>query len=493
MKRLTPYYIWLFGTLTALQGLLVSCDDYDRFSTDPSYALWFPEDTISFDTVLTTVGSATRTLKVYNPQSEGIRIASVRLEGGSESLFRVNVDGEPLLRENGSAGYDFEVRGGDSLYVRVEVTLPDHNSDAVFHVVDKLIFRLGNGRVQELALTASGQDAYHWRGKTVGEDTVLTAGRPFVVHDSLVVAEGATLTLCRGVQLYFHEEADLRVYGTLKVLGTMDSAVVFRGDRTDRLFDYLPYDNTPSRWGGICLHAGSTDNEFYYADIHSASYGIVADGQRDDGSWKIRMENSMLHNIGGVGLMLTACRAQFVNTQISNTLGDCVWQTGGWSEFVHCTLAQFYPWEAGRGEALFLSNLLGGEAVPLEQARFVNCLITGYGDDVIQGHLEENDEEEPLNYYFGYSYLNTVESEDAGRFVGIVYDTEGQPLLREKNFLLFDTRNFLYDFRLQEASGARNIGDPTEALRYPFDRYGVSRMADEGPDAGCYERRAPEP
>ena len=491
MKRFTPYYIVLFCALTALQGLFSACDDYDKFSTDSSYALWFPLDTVRFDTVITTVGSATRTLKVYNPQNEGIRITSVRLEGGGESAFRANVDGEPLLRENGSAAYDFEVRGGDSLYVRVEVTLPETGGDEVFQMADKLIFLLENGRTQELPLKAAGQNAYHWHGKAFDRDTVLTAGRPFIVYDSLVVAPGATLTLRKGVQLYFHDEAYLRVRGTLKALGTMDSAVVFRGDRTDRLFDYLPYDNTPSRWGGIKLDSGSADNEFYYADIHSASYGIVADGAPDEG-WTLRMENSVLHNIGGVGLMLTACRAQVVNTQVSNTLGDCVWLTGGWSEFVHCTLAQFYPWEAGREDALYLTNLLGGDILPLEQARFVNCLITGYGDDVIQGNLEENDEEGPLRYYFGNSYLNTLESDDADRFVGIVYDNNDQPLPREKNFLRFDTQNFLYDFRIQETSGARNIGDPAEALRYPFDRYGVSRMADEGPDVGCYEYRQPE-
>ncbi len=492
MKRTTPYYIWLLGFAVVASGLVSSCDDYDKFTADPACELRFSTDTVRFDTLLSTVGSVTQTLKVYNPYDEGIRITSVHLQGGGESLFRANVDGEPLLRENGSAAYDFEVRGGDSMYVRLEVTMPERNSDAVVQVSDALVFSLESGRTQTMPMKAAGQDAYHWRGKKLAQDTTLTAGRPFVVLDSLVVAQGATLTLSKGVQLYFHDKAELRVHGTLKVQGTMDSMVVFRGDRTDRMFPYLPYDNTPSRWGGIRLDSESMNNEFRYADIHSATYGIRCDSSRTD-DYKLRMENSVLHNIGGSGLVLTNCRTQFVNTQVSNTLGDCVYQAGGWSEFVHCTLAQFYPWEAGRGSALYLTDYAGDVSYPLLQAHFVNCLITGYSDDVIQGAWEGEDEETPLDYFFGHSYLNTVESEDAGRFVGIVYDNDEQPLPKEKNFRRFDTYNFLYDFRLQPESGARNIGDPTWAVRYPFDRYGVSRMADEGPDAGCYEYLPAEP
>ena len=63
---------------------------------------------------------------------------------------------------------------------------------------------------------------------------------------------------------------------------------------------------------------------------------------------KLTLENSVIHNVGGEGLGLYHCRASVGNTQISNTLGHCVAVVGGWAEFVHCTLAQFYPWDAAR-------------------------------------------------------------------------------------------------------------------------------------------------
>ncbi len=488
--RNLPYYIYtplLF--LAALLGL-PACDDYDKFSTDYSHALYFSVDTVRFDTLISTVGSTTRLVKVYNPHDEGIHITSVRLKGGARTAFRVNVDGEYLVRPTGAIAYDFDVYGGDSLYVRAEVTVPESGRDAAFNLSDTLVFTLASGRVQELVLKVVGQDAYIWRGKVMEADTTLRPGRPFVIHDSLVVAAGATLTLEPGVQLYFHDRAELRVRGTLSAQGTLGNEVVFRGDRTDRLFAYLPYDNTPSRWAGIRFYPESMNNHLTHADIHSATYGIRADSSLLDEE-KLRIENSILHNIGGDGLHLLHSRAVVANTQISNTLGDCVYIAGGEVDFIHCTLSQFYPWEALCGQALYLTNHLGEYDYPLHKAHFLNCLITGYGDDVIQGALTEPEEDTRLNYLFASSYLNTVESDDAERFVAIVYDTDDQPLPREKNFRRFDTRNFLYDFRLKEASAARNIADPSVSESYPFDRYGISRTLDEGPDAGCYEYTPP--
>ena len=71
---------------------------------------------------------------------------------------------------------------------------------------------------------------------------------------------------------------------------------------------------------------------------------------------KLTLENSVIHNVGGEGLGLYHCRASVGNTQISNTLGHCVAVVGGWAEFVHCTLAQFYPLGCYAGDALYLAN-----------------------------------------------------------------------------------------------------------------------------------------
>ena len=47
--------------------------------------------------------------------------------------------------------------------------------------------------------------------------------------------------------------------------------------------------------------------------------------------------------------------------------------------------------------------------------------------------------------------------------------------------------NFIYDFTPKAESQIRSLADPSYEGVPAFDRLGVSRLADEGPDAGCYE------
>lgn len=232
------------------------------------------------------------------------------------------------------------------------------------------------------------------------------------------------------------------------------------------------------------MSASSMDNRFVYADIHSASYGIRCDSSATD-RMKLTLENSIIHNVGGEGLGLYHCRAQVANTQVSNTLGNCVSVVGGWSDFVHCTIAQFYPWDASRGVALYLADKWLQLPYPLEHAHFLNCIVTGYADDELTGNLDDPDN--ALDYRFGNCMLRTVPSDDAARFVNVVYDRPEDQDGRQAQFVLFDTDNFLYDFRLNASSPARNAGAREWAEQWPADRLGVNRLEDEAPDAGCYE------
>lgn len=470
--------------MTAVSGF-TSCEDAVSFTADRGALLSFSADTVQFDTVISTIGSSTRQLMVYNRNSDGLRITSVHLKKGDVTPFRVNVDGSYLEPESGARAFDFEVRKGDSIRVFAEVTMPENGQDAPVAMNDTLIFSLESGVEQHVILVAVGQDAYMWRGRVIEKDTLLQGGRPIVVYDSLSVKAGVTLSMAPGVKLYFHDGASLWVHGRINVEGTAERPVVFRGDRTDRMFDYLPYDNTPSRWGGIRLKATSEDNRVNYADIHSASFGIACDSSSLD-FVKLTLENSVIHNVGGEGLGLYHSRVSVGNTQISNTLGHCVAVVGGWAEFVHCTLAQFYPWDASRGAALYLANKWLAEDYPLEHAYFLNCLVTGYADDVVTGNLEDKDKS--VDYYFGNCVLRTVEDVDnAARFVDVVYEAKEDENSGQKQFRLFDTDNFLYDFRLKDIALARDKGAVEWAAGYPADRWGVDRLTGGMPDAGCYE------
>lgn len=467
----------------------MGCDDYDSWTASPSATLTFSADTVAFDTVVTNQSSATQTLVVFNRGDRGLRIRRVELAMGSESPFRVNLDGQYLA---GGVGEDFEVRRQDSIYARIEVRLPEGDSDELHEWEDQLLFTLESGVVQEVTLTASGMDVVILRGETITADRTLDARRPYLVYDSLVVAPEATLTLPEGCTLMFHDGVSLLVHGSLVANGSLERPVTLRGDRTDRMFPYLPYDNTPNRWGGLHFYADSHDNELTQCDIHSGDYGILCDSTAitgDDTPPLLLMTDCVVHNIGGPGLVLTHCRTQVVGTQISNTLGHCVHIEGGAHTFIHCTLAQFYPLSANRGDALYIANMEGDALYRhIYWAYFLNCVITGYADDVIMGNITENDQN-PCDYLFQNSLLRTVVSDDLERFQNIVYDLpDSLEISGSAHFQLFDTYNFLYDFTPDTLSAIRGLADPEYSRLFPLDRRGVSRLADGAPDAGAYER-----
>lgn len=463
----------------------VACDDYDSFTTDRSAMLIFNRDSIVFDTLITTVPSSTQTLIVYNPGGKGLRINQVHLETGAASPFRINIDGQDMSRSVANLVTDFEVRRRDSIVVRAEVTLPTLNSDDPQAFDDALVFTLESGVQQRIPLKAVGLDAFFLRGRVLTSDTTFSNRRPNVIYDSLVVAKDAVLTLPAGTQLYFHNKAGLTVHGRLVATGTLEAPVVFRGDRTDHMFAYLPYDRLPSRWEGIQLMPESYDNVLDYIDLHSGCYGIHCDSAGVERT-KLILTNSRIHNLGGHGLSLLDCKVGVANTEISNTLGHCVWLCGGDVSFVHCTLAQFYALSYLRGDALNISNILGEDPHPLYRGDFINCVLTGYEDDVLMGSWAEGEEFE-ANYHFLNSFIATEVTDMPDRFVGIVYDLPESPIRHEYNFRLVDSYNYLYDFTPIAVSGIRDIGAPEYTELWPLDRLGRSRLADEKPDAGCYE------
>ena len=486
---------FLLPTLMAV--LIAACSDYESFSNNPSFRLSFSADTIAFDTLVSTIPSSTKTLYAFNHNGDGMRISTIQLEGGATSHFRVNVDGRFL--EEG-VWKDFEVLRHDSLIIRIEMTPPEAGSNEPLYFTDKLHFLLENGATQTVVLTGGSIDAYIQKGGMIIEsDETLLTDKPYVIYDSLVVKPQATLTLSEGTILMFHDKAALHIYGKLLVRGSIEKPVVLRGDRLDHMFDYLRYDNTPSRWEGVIIHRGSYGNELYQCDLHSSLFGIICEDTEevkpDETKPSVTLDCCILHNIGGDGLQLNNCVSKVTNTQISNTLGHTVYIYGGTHTFVYCTVAQFYPFTANRGDALHLaSSEEGSEYGMLRKAHFINCVITGYGPDVIMG--ENIPEDGSCNYLFHHCFLNTPAVEDQDHFVGCIFDQdkkkdEEDKLVRQDNFLVFDTQNFIYDFTPKAESLIRTLADPSVAGLPTFDRRGVNRLADEAPDAGCYEYVAP--
>ena len=455
-----------------LPSLFCSCSEDDSFTADKGSKLNFSEDTLRFDTVFTGITSTTERIQVYNRNSKGLHITNVKLESGGTSGFMINVDGQ-----SGTSINDVQVLKEDSVFLFVKVNLPISSSMEPTKITDAVVFTLESGEQQKVVLEASGQNMQALNAEVLNGDKVMTASElPYVIYDSLVVAEGASLTIQEGVTLYFHNGASLIVHGSLKVEGTQEKPVTIRGDRLDKMFPYLPYDRLENQWGGIYLSPTCKECTINYADIHSGNYGIVCDGIEG----KVKIENSVIHNVASYGLYLLDADALVANTQISNTKYDCVSIFGGKADFYHCTMAQFYPWKSDRGNALYVSNAIGDEMHLTESINFYNCLVTGYADDEVYG----NPAGETLNLNFYNSVLLTDVSNDT-YFHDCISESKDSETYKQKNFKIFDTHAYIYDLRLDSASVARGKASTTYSALYPIDRYGVERG--EKPDAGCYQ------
>ena len=457
---------------------LFSCSD-DEFSTSKGLYLQFSTDTLKMDTVFSNVPTSTRTFWVHNPFGDGIRIKNVRLAGGNQNGFRVHVDGTPL---NGTAGYqaaDFELRRRDSLRVFVELTSPVNGTTDPKLLEDLLVFTLENGRQQQVVLRAYAWDAVSLRNLRIKNDTTLSTRRPVVIYGGIKVDSLATLTIAAGTTLYFHAGAGIEVDGRLLIEGTANANVVLRGDRLDRMFPYLPYDRVSGQWKGILLRSSSYGNRFRFADIHSCFDGVVADSS-DVSQLKLTMESSTIHNCQGYGLSVTNSQVFLQNCQFSNTQAHCVHIDGGRVQMKHCTLAQFYPFNAHRGAALWLS----AARFALTQFSCLNTLVTGYGEDVLQG--EKGDGGLTFDCLFDHCILRTPKTESEGSVVfhEVVFeDVADTTSYGRKHFVRVDEGKQQYDFRLSKQSKAIDCADPAHAL--PTDRNG--RPRDAKPDVGAYE------
>lgn len=473
MKRL------FYTFIAALLLIAGSCSD-ESFSTSRNDKLLFSVDTLKMDTVFSGVPSSTYSFKVYNRNDNSLRINQIRLARGNQSGFRVNVDGVYLDNMNGSQAQDFDIRKGDSLLVLVELTSHATNQLSPQAVEDKLLFTLESGVEQSVNLMAFSWDAVSLRDLVVSNDTVVSSTKPIIVYGGIKVDSGAVLTIKSPATLYFHASAGIDVFGRLIVEGQQGDEVVMRGDRLDRMFDYLPYDRVSGQWRGIHFHSSSTANRIDYADIHSAEDGLVCDSADIDPSvLRLELAHTTVHNCKGYGLKADNSRVSLVNCQLTNTLGDCLAVTGGHTVITYCTLAQFYPFSADRGVALRFGNF--ENAVQRGTLMCQNSVVTGYSDDVVMG------DSLAFDYKFVNSVLRTPAVSDTillkSQFENVVFESSKDSINGDQHFVAVDLDLQYYDFHTDSLSTLRLRAIPLEAVR--DDREG--RQRGEQPTIGCFE------
>ena len=507
MKR-KDFMVWLTGLVMVV---FVSCNDINKYAVSPNYMLAFSTDTLSFDTVFTTVGSMTNYFMIYNRNSEALKIEQIRLAGGGQNGFRINVDGR-----KGDTFADIPIWKNDSLYVAVEVTVDPNDENSPFVLYDSVVF-ITNGRSQHVLLEAYGQNVYLYKGGTVFDsDTTLTATRPSLVYDSIFIPEGVTVRVEPGASFYMHKDAKWLIDGTLKTFGTQSEPVVFRADRLNNFTETLSYDNMSAQWDGLYFGASSFDNELNYTMIRNGISGLTCDESTPDRK-KIDIRNSQINNMAGNVLWAVNCHIEASNTEFSNAGDYLVLLSGGRYQFTHCTMANYMQPAMMRHNAIrFMPSLTLTDHIirmdmndmeeersfPLLQAFFDNCIIDGNlspdtirpyggeiffstGDDFIDGHGEQ------FNYRFNHCVVKTKKV-DNERFIDVLFVTD--PKVEDTKYIKSEGKNkedkydYIYDFRLAEESLGIGKADRSIAEQCPVDRYGIDRLTSEfGPSIGAYE------
>lgn len=358
---------------------------------DSGGRLSFSVDTLLFDTVFTEAKSSTHRLWLHNEQAEFVSV-SVHLKHGDASSYDLSIDGK-----TGKHIDDIHIAPEDSTLVMVTMYADPTDDDIPFIVEDELIARLNGGEFS-LPILGYGQNAYYIRDSVLTTST-LSADRPYVIFQSALVAEGHTLTIPAGATIYMHRDSRLFVQGSLKIMGTQEAPVQIQGDRIDRRIYVGDYLYLPGEWGGIYFTAESHDNEIHYARIQHGGLSTqigssstlpamiqVDEDTRLDGSPKLRMTHTLIHNAAAYGLVAFQSSIEAENCMIMNAqeLTLALLQ-GGHYRFYDCTIG-------APGGHRFFSRSIGSVSVVVQNyymltestyrgadldAIFRNCILYG--------------------------------------------------------------------------------------------------------------------
>ncbi len=95
--------------------------------------------------------------------------------------------------------------------------------------------------------------------RTISENQVLTADKsPYLIRESLVIADGATLEIEPGVELHFGEEAFIECNGNIRAVGSLDHPIKFIPDNNSKSWEHIQF-NESSEFGVfeyVTLHEG---------------------------------------------------------------------------------------------------------------------------------------------------------------------------------------------------------------------------------------------
>ncbi len=393
------------------------------------------------------------------------------------------MDGEATSNYN-----DLEIAGGDSAYIFVRVTIDPNDQNNPYVVEDQIRF-LTNGNEQIVKLVAWGQNAHyivadqHVSGlpsyKIVAdslESIHWTNDKPYVIYGYAVINSYGELIIEEGCRIHFHDKAGLWAYtdGVLKVYGTEEAPVTFKGDRLEPY-----YADLPGQWDRIWLMEGrpGVNHEIRNAVIENGFIGIQAESFLNVTQNKVILHNVTIRNMQGIGLFSRYFNIEGTNLVVGNCGGYAMALTmGGLYDFKQTTIGNFWNYSVRNTPSIFLNNFIVDtldNIIPFPMDfSMVNSIVYGYNENEFGTEMDGGADS---LFHFDHCLMKTIwETQSGDNFNNI---------LKNEDPLFLDAG--INDYRIDTLSPAINFGDPAIAASIPFDILGNPRS--ESADVGAYQ------
>lgn len=400
-----------FTVFLFILGFIVSSCYKEEFYEGNDLVLRFSTDTLTFDTVFTSRGSATRILKVYNDEDIAIKISEIKIASNKNNQFRLNIDGL-----SSSTAKNVEIGAHDSIYIFAETHInpDDPLSVSPFIVSDSLLFSV-NGNIQKVRLEAWGQNANYIKTSEFGKlscnmgEIIWDDPRPYIIYGILRI-DSCKLTLPPGTHVHMHGgikkntdgnfyyDGNIYVYknGKLNINGTKEKPVIIQTDRLEK-----DYQDINALWYGIFFLPESKGNKIKFAEIKNATIALYLDSLAT-----LDIRNTKILHTGAWGLYsrhadVYAENCLFADIGSYNVIIDY----GGNVNMNYCTI-----YNNNKDDALVLKNYrcLDNECTSIApyplNAKFTNCIIYGTNkDELLLSNGMKDD-----NSFFKYSFENCL-------------------------------------------------------------------------------------
>ncbi|TLP81308.1 right-handed parallel beta-helix repeat-containing protein [Maribacter sp. ACAM166] len=505
-------------TFSLLFALIWSASCRKDFDYAPSAGnLSFSKDTVFLDTVFAEIGSSTFILKVYNNTRDDVIIPSISLKNGSESFYRLNVDGV--------AGKKFTritIYAQDSLFILIETTIAITDESNELLYTDVILFD-NEPHQQSVELITLARDAIFLfpmdetgrEPETVAlytddagnqievtgfkfkdEELNFTNNKAYVIYGYGIVPEEKELIIDAGARVYFHKNSGIIVENgaVITVNGTLseneellEGEVVFEGDRLEP-----EYSEIPGQWGALWIRKGSTNNSLNHLTIRNAEIGLFAEGESNLSAKTLTIKNSQIYNNSRHNIWSNNAKIVAENLILGGAGSSALLcENGGSYSFTHCTIANYWNKGFRTNAALEIKNSASnnlGTGFDLIQADFKNCIIDG--NNLSEVSLIPNGEN-IFNFNFKNSFIKfslsqpSTELNDLYNFVNSEFYFD--VIINGSVDYFHSSEN---NFKIGLASEVIGKGDLNTANSVPFDIIGTQRSS--APDLGAFQAKERE-